>query len=80
VVPPKFIRGRIYEAVILVVYKEHHPLISAELLASLINTTRTSLVVLGELEGLEVGFADRKHPRCRSRLSDWIANVDQVST
>lgn len=81
VVPPKFIRGRIYEAVILVVYKEHHPLINAELLASLINTTRTSLVVLGELEGLEVGFADRKHPRCRSRLSDWIApNVDQVST
>lgn len=81
VVPPKFIRGRIYEAVILVVYKEHHPLINAELLASLINTTRTSLVVLGELVGLEEGFADRKHVRCRSRLSDWIApNVDQVST
>lgn len=81
IVPPKFIRGRIYEVVILVVLKEHHKLISAELLASLINTTKTSLVVLGEIEGLDSGFADRKMPRCRSRLSDWIRpNVDQIST
>jgi exodeoxyribonuclease V alpha subunit len=80
VVPPKFIRGRIYEAVILVVFKEHHKHISAELLASLINTTKTSLVVLGELDGLEAGFAERKMPRCRSRISDWIEDVDKVSS
>ena len=81
VVPPKFVRGRIYEVVILVVLKEHHPLISPELLASLINTTKTSLVVIGELQGLEVGFADRKTPRCRTRIPDWIENdVDQVGS
>lgn len=77
VVQPKFIRGRIYEVVILVVLKEHHKHVSAELLASLINTTKTSLVVIGELDGLETGFADRKAERCRSLISEWIEpNVD----
>lgn len=74
VVLPKFIKGRVYEMVVLVALKEHHHLINSELLASLMNNTRTTLVVMGELDGLEIGFQDRKSSRCRSRIPEWIAS------
>ncbi len=72
VMTPKFIRGRIYEVVVLLVLKEHHHLINQELLSTLLNTTRTTLVLAGEIDGLGDGFADRAGSQIRSKLPNWI--------
>lgn len=72
VMTPKFIRGRIYEFVVLIVLKEHHKLITQELIGSLLNTTKTTLVIAGEIEGIEVGFAKRPRNPARSILQQWM--------
>lgn len=77
VMTPKFIRGRIYECVVLLVLKEHHHLINRELISTLLNSTRTTLLLAGEIEGLGDGFADRAGSQIRSKLPNWIMlNVD----
>jgi hypothetical protein len=72
VMTPKFIRGRIYEFVVLIVLKEHHKLITQELIATLLNTTKSTLVIAGEIEGIEVGFAKRPRTPARSILQQWV--------
>lgn len=72
VMTPKFVRGRIYEYVVLVVLKEHHSLITQELITTLLNTTRKSLVIVGEVEDLGSGLVDRPSQRARSKLPQWI--------
>lgn len=72
VMTPKFIRGRIYEFVVLIVLKEHHTLITQELIATLLNATKTTLVIAGEIEGVEKGFAKRPRNRARSILQQWV--------
>ena len=72
VMTPKFVRGRIYDYVVLVVLKEHHGLITQELITTLLNTARKSLVIVGEIEDLGSGLADRPGLRARSKLPQWI--------
>lgn len=72
VMTPKFVRGRIYEYVVLVALKEHHSLITQELITTLLNTARKSLVIVGEIEDLGTGLADRPGLRARSKLPQWI--------
>ncbi len=72
VMTPKFLRGRIYEYVVLVVLEEHHTLITQEMITTLQNTSRRSLVIVGEIANLGAGFADRPSNRPRSKLPQWI--------
>jgi hypothetical protein len=72
VMTPKFIRGRIYDFVVLIVLKEHHNLVTQELIATLLNTSKTTLVIAGEIEGLEMGFAHRPRTPARSILTQWV--------
>lgn len=72
VMTPKFIRGRIYEFVVLIVLKEHHNLVTQELIATLLNTTKSTLVIAGEIEGIEQGFANRPRTHARSILNQWV--------
>lgn len=71
VMPPKFIRGRVYEFVILLVLKEHHHLINRQLISTLLNASRGTLVIAGEIEGLGDGFTERESSRARSKLHTW---------
>jgi hypothetical protein len=72
VMTPKFIRGRIYEFVVLIVLKEHHHLVTQELIATLLNTTKSTLVIAGEIEGIDQGFANRPRTTARSILQQWV--------
>jgi hypothetical protein len=79
VMTPKFIRGRVYEIVILVVLKEHLNLINAELLSTLLNSTKRTLVLVGEIDGVVDHFPGSEPTRVRSTLPKWMAqNGDQI--
>lgn len=79
VMTPKFIRGRVYEIVILVVLKEHLKLINAELLSTLLNSTKRTLVLVGEIDGVVEHFPGSEPTRVRSTLPKWMAqNGDQI--
>lgn len=79
VLTPKFIRGRVYEFVILVVLKEHMGLFNAELLSTLLNSSKRSLILVGELDGVAESFPGDEPTRVRSLLSKWMAqNGDQI--
>lgn len=73
VLTPKFIRGRIYEFVILIVLKEHLPLFNAELLSTLLNSSKRSLILVGELDGIADSFPGDEPTRVRSLLPKWMA-------
>ncbi len=74
VLTPKFIRGRVYEFVILIVLKEHMGLFNAELLSTLLNSAKRSLILVGELEGIAESFPGDEPTRVRSLLSKWMEN------
>lgn len=79
VLTPKFIRGRVYEFVILIVLKEHLGLFNAELLSTLLNSAKRSLILVGELDGIAESFPGDEPTRVRSLLSKWMAqNGDQI--
>lgn len=79
VLTPKFIRGRVYEIVILVVLKEHMKLINAELLSTLLNSSKQTLLLLGEIDCIEADFPANEPTRVRSLLPKWMAqNGDQI--
>ena len=73
VMTPKFIRGRRYELVILIALADQREHINQELLSSLLNTSVRSLIVVGEIEQLADGIADRQSSRTRSKLLDWVS-------
>jgi hypothetical protein len=73
VMTPKFVRGRRYELVILIALADQQEHINQELLSSLLNTTVRSLLVVGEIEQLAHGIADRQSSRTRSKLLDWVS-------
>lgn len=72
VMTPKFIRGRRYEVVVLVALADQYPLITHELLSSLMNAARLSLVVIGEVGGAVSEMSNRKSSRVRSKLLSWV--------
>ncbi|MHC5194968.1 helix-hairpin-helix domain-containing protein [Pseudomonas frederiksbergensis] len=79
VMTPKFIRGRVYEIVVLVVLQEHLKLINAELLSTLLNSTKRTLVLVGEIDGIVEHFPGSEPTRVRSTLPKWMAqNGDQI--
>lgn len=79
VLTPKFIRGRVYEIVFLVILKEHMNLINAELISTLLNSTKQTLVLIGELECIGENFPAIEPTRVRSLLPKWMArNGDQI--
>ncbi|MCK1788898.1 exodeoxyribonuclease [Pseudomonas violetae] len=79
VLTPKFIRGRVYEFVILIVLKEHMGLLNAELLSTLLNSTKRSLILVGELDDVAASFPGNEPTRVRSLLPKWMArNGDQI--
>lgn len=78
---PKFLRGRVYEVVILVVLKEHLHLFNAELLATLLNSTRQTVVLVGEIDEISDTFPNGEPTRVRSMLPIWMAqHGDQICT
>lgn len=78
---PKFIRGRVFEVVILVVLKEHLPSINAELLATLLNSSRRTVVLVGDIDQIGDTFPLREPSRVRSMLPFWTApHGDSIST
>jgi hypothetical protein len=72
VMTPKFIRGRRYEVVVLLALAEQYPLITHELISSLLNTARRSLVVVGEASGAVSDMQSRASGRVRSKLLNWV--------
>ncbi|WP_409286780.1 helix-hairpin-helix domain-containing protein [Pseudomonas guariconensis] len=79
VLTPKLIRGRVYEFVILVVLKEHMPLFNAELLSTLLNTAKRSLILVGELDAIVDSFPGKEPTRVRSILPKFMAqNGEQL--
>ncbi|MBX9405702.1 exodeoxyribonuclease [Pseudomonas baetica] len=79
VLTPKFARGRVYEFVILIVLKEHMGLFNAELLSTLLNSAKRSLILVGELDGIADSFPGDEPTRVRSSLSKWMAtDGDQI--
>ena len=72
VMSPKFLRGRRYELVVLLAIGDQLPLIKQELLSGLMNASRRSLVIAGEIEQVANGIAARASSRTRSTLLHWV--------
>lgn len=72
VMSPKFLRGRRYELVVLLAIGDLLPLINQELLSGLMNASRRSLVIAGEIEQVANGIAARASSRTRSTLLHWV--------
>lgn len=74
IMTPKFIRGRRYELVILLAVADQHDAINQELVSSLLNSSKRSLLIVGEIAQLAHGFPERVSSRTRSKLLDWISD------
>lgn len=78
---PKFLRGRVFEVVVLVVLKEHSHLYTPQMLATLLNSSRQTVVLLGELDALSAQFPIGESARARTMLPYWMAQNDsQICT
>lgn len=75
VMTPKFLRGRRYEVVVLIALEEQKSLINQELLSSLLNASRQSLAIVGEIASLADGLTQRASSRSRSKLLHWMSDI-----
>lgn len=75
---PRFLKGRRFEYIVLVVLKEFHEAINKGLLIDLMNASRKSIILFGELDGIEIGFEQRNPNKSRSLICKFIeaTNVD----
>ena len=81
VMTPKLFRGRVYEVVVLVVREGQQALINSTLLSTLLNSARTTLLIVGALDGLLTGYTEREPTVARSLLIKRMnPDVDQIST
>lgn len=80
VMTPKLIRGRVYDVVVLVVGEGQQDLINTTLISTLLNSAKTTLLVVGSLDGLLTGYSLREPTVARSLLPKRInPDVDQIS-
>lgn len=74
IMTPKFIRGRRYEFVVLLAIAEEMDALNQELISGLLNSSARSLIVVGEIERVADGIAERPSRRTRSKLLNWVTD------
>ncbi|WP_236054259.1 helix-hairpin-helix domain-containing protein [Pseudomonas arcuscaelestis] len=80
VMTPKLIRGRVYEVIVLVVSEGQHDLFNTTLLSTLLNSAKTTVLIVGALDGVLTGYTLREPTVARSLLPNRMnPDVDQIS-